>query len=86
VQGQQVSVEHLGQRLPALVIWEYVDTGRLRALIRFETAAGLVVRQPFWVDELYPDGRVIELPLVTAGAGRPCRRLASTFDSAGAAS
>jgi hypothetical protein len=56
-------VEHLGRWLPALVIWEYVDTGRPRALVRFETVAGLVLRQLFWVDELQPDGRVIELPL-----------------------
>jgi hypothetical protein len=64
MQGQQVSVRHLGTWLPAVVIWEYVDTGRPRALVRFETEAGLVLRQLRWVDELRPGGPVIELPLL----------------------
>jgi hypothetical protein len=46
------------------MVWEYVDTGRPRALVRFETEAGLVLRQLRWVDELRLGEPVIELPLV----------------------
>jgi hypothetical protein len=70
VQGETVLVDHLGEWLPGTVLWEYRDTGRPRALVRFETAAGLVIRQLRWIDELRPCGRVIELPLVTYSGGR----------------
>jgi hypothetical protein len=64
VEGETVLVDHRGEWLPGTVLWEYQDTGRRRALVRFETAAGLVIRQLRWVDELRPFGRIIELPLV----------------------
>ena len=64
MEGETVLVDHSGEWLPGTVLWEYQDTGRWRALVRFETAAGLVIRQLRWVDELRPFGRIIELPLV----------------------
>jgi hypothetical protein len=64
VQGESVLVRHLGEWLPGTVLWEYRDTGRPRALVRFETAAGLVIRELRWRDELKAGGRVIELPLL----------------------
>lgn len=48
---------------PAWVLWEYVDSGRRRALVRVETRGGLVVRQLHWHDELLRGARVLELPL-----------------------
>jgi hypothetical protein len=45
VQGEAVLVDHGGEWLVGTVLWEYRDTGRLRALVQFETAAGLVLRQ-----------------------------------------
>jgi hypothetical protein len=56
-------VEHLGRWVPAAVLWSYVDTGRPRALVRYETPAGFVIRQLRWVDELRPLGPVLELVL-----------------------
>jgi hypothetical protein len=64
VQGESVLVCHLGEWLPGTVLWEYRDTGRRRALVRFETAAGLVVRELRWAEELRSCGRVVELPLL----------------------
>jgi hypothetical protein len=63
VQGEAVLVEHLGEWLPGTVLWEYLDTGRPRALVRFQTVAGLVIRQLRWSDELRPYGRSFALPL-----------------------
>ena len=64
VHGEAVLVEYLGEWLSGTVLWEYRDTGRARALVRFETTAGLVMRQLRWSDELRPSGRTLELPLV----------------------
>lgn len=64
VQGEAVLVDYLGEWLPGTVLWEYLDTGRPRALVRFETAAGLACRQLRWIDELRPCGHVIVLPLI----------------------
>ena len=64
VQGEAVLVDYLGEWLLGTVLWEYRDTGRQRALVQFETTAGLVMRQLRWSDELHPCGRTIELPLV----------------------
>ncbi len=62
-------VEHQGEWLRADVLWEYDDGGRRRALVRFETRAGLVVRQLRWADELAAAGRVLELDLVLLDPG-----------------
>jgi hypothetical protein len=67
VQGESVLVCHLGEWLPGTVLWECRDTGRLRALVRFDTATGLVIRELRWVDELRPRGQVIELPMIDLG-------------------
>ena len=64
VQGEAVLVDYLGEWLLGTVLWEYRDTGRPRALVQFETTAGLVMRQLRWSDELRPCGRALELPLV----------------------
>jgi hypothetical protein len=64
VQGESVLVCHLGEWLPGTVLWEYRDAGRRRALVRFETAADLVVRELRWAEELRSYGRVVELPLL----------------------
>jgi hypothetical protein len=64
VQGEAVLVEHLGEWLPGKVLWEYRDTGRRRALVRFETVAGLAIRQLRWIDELRPGGPVLVFPLI----------------------
>ena len=63
-------VDYLGEWLSGTVLWEYRDTGRSRALVRFVTVAGLVVRQLRWSDELRPCGRTIELPLVDPSHGQ----------------
>jgi hypothetical protein len=64
VQGEAVLVDYLGEWLLGTVLWEYLDTGRPRSLVQFETTAGLVMRQLRWSDELQACGRTIELPLV----------------------
>ena len=64
MQAEAVLVEYLGEWLPGTVLWEYLDTGRPRALVRFETVAGLVIRQLRWSDELRPCGRGFALPLI----------------------
>src|SRR4051812_15114478 len=64
VQGESVLVCHIGIWLPGTILWEYQDTGRRRALVRFETAAGLVIRELRWIDELRSRGRIVELPLL----------------------
>jgi hypothetical protein len=66
VLGERVLVEHLGQWVPATVLWEYVDTGRPRSLVRYETPLGSVVRRLCWHDELRPVGTVVELRLLEA--------------------
>ena len=43
---------HLGSRLRGSVLWEYMDTRRLRALVRYELPGGLTVRRLHWRDEL----------------------------------
>jgi hypothetical protein len=58
-----VLVVHDHQWLPGVILWQYLDTGRPRALVRYETPAGHVVRRLHWVDELCP-GRVLVLPLM----------------------
>lgn len=56
-------VWHLNEWRPATVLWRYAEGRRLRALVRFETTAGLVLRQLRWADELRPTGRVLLLPM-----------------------
>jgi hypothetical protein len=71
-----VLVEHDGTLLTGAVLWSYLESGRTRALVRYETPAGVVVRRLHWADELWPTsapeesttepgtaGRVIELQL-----------------------
>lgn len=66
-----VMVEYCGTWLPATVLWRHVElSGRPRVLVRFQTAAGFVVRQLRWADELLPAaGRVLELELRELGPG-----------------
>ena len=61
--GDEVRVEYLGEWRPATVLWRYTESGRPRALVRFETGAGLVIRQLRWVDDLRPAGRVMVIGL-----------------------
>ena len=58
-----VMVEHDHQWLPGVILWQYLDTGRPRALVRYETPSGHVVRRLHWTDELCPR-RVLVLPLI----------------------
>jgi len=71
-----VLVEHDGRLLVGSVLWRYVESGRTRALVRYETPSGVIVRRLHWADELWPTaatpaqvpeprpaGRVIELHL-----------------------
>jgi hypothetical protein len=61
-----VLVHYLGAWRPATVLWRYLEGQRHRVLVRFETEAGLVVRQLRWADELDPCGRMLLLPLLAA--------------------
>jgi hypothetical protein len=71
-----VLVEHDGRLLVGSVLWRYEESGRTRALVRYETPSGVIVRRLHWADELWPtaatpapvpeaqpSGRVIELHL-----------------------
>jgi hypothetical protein len=49
-----VLVEHDGRLLVGSVLWRYVESGRMRALVRYETPSGVVVRRLHWADELWP--------------------------------
>jgi hypothetical protein len=60
---RQVWVPHDGQALYGTVLWEYVDTGRPRALVRYALPGGLVVRRLHWSDQLRATGHTIELDL-----------------------
>ena len=65
--GVRVLVEHDGEQLPGTILWTYLDHGRERALVRFETAGGFVRRELRWRDEIVaapaPQPRVIALPM-----------------------
>jgi hypothetical protein len=63
VSGQMVLVEHRERWVPGVVLFEYVDVGRLRALVRYELPGGLIVRRLHWRDELRAPGVVLELQL-----------------------
>ena len=65
-----VLVEYLGEWRPATVLWRYLDGHRPRALVRFETESGLVLRQLRWADELQPTGHLLVLPM-SAHVERP---------------
>ncbi len=69
-----VLLEHDGEWREADVLWSYVDHGRPRGLVRFETSTGLVLRQLRWLDELRPMGRLLELPLRRLERRDPGRR------------
>ncbi|MGH8895005.1 MAG: hypothetical protein ACRDWY_17135 [Actinomycetes bacterium] len=64
--GEAVFVEDDGRWLPGVIQWEYHDTGRVRALVRYTTASGVVVRRLHWRDQLRT-GVVIELGLRQVG-------------------
>lgn len=61
--GETVLVEHLESWLPGTVLWEYLDIGRPRALVRYELPFGLVVRRLHWRDELRTPSVVLEFQL-----------------------
>jgi hypothetical protein len=63
VTGETVLVEYLGSWLPGRVLWEYTDTRRLRALVRYELPSGQIVRRLHWRSELRSTSFVIELEL-----------------------
>jgi hypothetical protein len=76
VDDDLVLVEHDGALLLGSVLWRYEESGRMRALVRYETPSGVVVRRLHWADELWPTsappeeepeptpgGRVLELRL-----------------------
>jgi hypothetical protein len=59
-----VLIEHRGSWLAGTVLWEYQDSGRTRALVRYDLPSGVTVRRSHWADELRrSDRRVIELDL-----------------------
>jgi hypothetical protein len=63
VTGEAVLVEHQGSWLRGRVLWQYLDIGRPRALIRYLLPSGFVVRRLHWRDELRSPSVVIELQL-----------------------
>jgi hypothetical protein len=67
--NESVLVSYCGDWLGATVIWRYLEQGRPRALVRFETPTGLVVRQLRWADELRPTGRVLVVELLELDDG-----------------
>jgi hypothetical protein len=65
VDRRAVLVEHHGAWLTGHVLWSYDDFGRRRALVHYQTPAGLTVRELRWADELLrPPGLV--LPMTSA--------------------
>jgi hypothetical protein len=63
VLGEVVWVPHGGVSFPATVLWECVDMGRARALLRYTLPGGLVVRRLHWRDELESEGVTVELEM-----------------------
>jgi len=63
VLGESVWVPDNGTWLPGILLWEIVDTGRRRALVRYAVQGGVIVRRLHWRDELLPGGVTIELDL-----------------------
>ncbi len=61
--GEVVWVPHGGLSFPATVLWECVDMGRARALLRYTLPGGLVVRRLHWRDELESEGVTVELEM-----------------------
>lgn len=54
VEDDLVLVEHDGTLVIGTVLWRYVESGRMRALVRYESPSGVVVRRLHWADELWP--------------------------------
>ena len=52
IDRRAVLVERQGAWLPGHVLWTYDDIGRERALVHYDTAAGLTLRELRWSDEL----------------------------------
>jgi hypothetical protein len=50
------------------VLWRYEESGRTRALVRYEMPSGVVVRRLHWADELWPTSEPAEPP---AGVPEP---------------
>jgi hypothetical protein len=77
--GEAVLVDHDGDWLPGSVLWRYRDHGRERALVRYETSSGLVIRRLFWCDELRRSpGRVMQIELRQVGEDEPVTRHADS--------
>lgn len=86
--GAAVLVRDAARWVPGTVLWHYPDCDRERALVRYVSVSGVVVRRLHWLDELRltgaalgTAGTVIELPLqvvrasdASAGRGMPRRR------------
>ncbi len=58
-----------------VVVWEFEDTGRRRALVRYAALSGVVVSRLHWVDELWPTW--------TAGAAGDTDNSADNSDTLG---
>lgn len=58
-----------GRWLRGAVLFEYVDEGRPRCVVRYELPSGLVVRRLHWRDQLRTRTVVLEMPLVPAPRG-----------------
>jgi hypothetical protein len=52
VSSESVLVPRDADWLPGIVLWEFMETGRSRALVRYELPGGLVIRRAYWRDEL----------------------------------
>jgi hypothetical protein len=75
VDRRAVLIEHHGTWLRGSVLWTYNDFGRLRALVRYDTPAGLTLRELRWADELRRP-RCLILPVVAAAIARSGTRAA----------
>lgn len=69
--GELVGVRQHATWVPGTVLWEYVDCGRRRALVRIEAPLGTVVRRLCWFDELLRGRPVLSLVAAQAAVPRP---------------
>jgi hypothetical protein len=54
ITGRKVLVDDGPQLVRGVVVWEFEDTGRRRALVRYASLSGVAVSRLHWVDELWP--------------------------------
>ena len=59
---REVLVEHDGAWLPGTVVWEYVEQGRDRAMVRYRPGSSSPRTVLRWSDELRPAGSSEEPP------------------------